>query len=58
MGSTNASSVAKATVTALMRLRSREDIYRGRGLEGRGRRKGVVIKLPDIGADPGGVGWN
>jgi ribosomal protein S5 len=58
MGSTNTSSVAKATVIALMRLRSREEIYGGRGVEASGGRKGVVIKLPARGADPGGVGWD
>jgi small subunit ribosomal protein S5 len=58
MGSKNASSVAKAAVTALMKLQSREEIHGRRGLEAKGRRKGVVIKLSDPGADPGGVGWN
>lgn len=32
LGSSNAANVAKATLTALQRLRSREDIYRGRDL--------------------------
>ena len=33
MGSKNAANVAKATLSALLKLRLREDIYRGRGLE-------------------------
>src|SRR2546430_2751218 len=33
MGSNNASNVVKATLQALVSLRLREDIYRGRGLE-------------------------
>ncbi len=32
LGSNNAANVAKATLSALLRLRRREDIYRGRGL--------------------------
>jgi len=32
LGSNNAANVAKATLSALMKLRLREDIYRGRGL--------------------------
>ncbi len=33
LGSKNAANVVKATLNALLRLRSREDIYQGRGLE-------------------------
>lgn len=33
LGSKNAANVVKATLNALLRLRLREDIYRGRGLE-------------------------
>jgi small subunit ribosomal protein S5 len=35
LGSKNAANVAKATLKALLTLRRREDIYRGRGLEAR-----------------------
>lgn len=37
LGSKNAANVAKATLTALARLRSREDIFRARGIEIRPR---------------------
>ncbi len=33
LGSSNAANVVKATLNGLLRLRSREDIYRRRGLE-------------------------
>jgi small subunit ribosomal protein S5 len=33
LGSKNAANVVKATLTALLSLRLREDIYRGRGIE-------------------------
>jgi ribosomal protein S5 len=33
LGSKNAANVVKATMKALLSLRLREDIYRGRGLE-------------------------
>jgi small subunit ribosomal protein S5 len=33
LGSNNAANVAKATLTALLKLRSRDEIFRGRGIE-------------------------
>ncbi len=44
LGSNNASNVVKATLQALLSLRLKEDIYRGRGLE---IRKFVAPKLPE-----------
>jgi small subunit ribosomal protein S5 len=44
LGSKNAANVVKATMKALLSLRLREDIYRGRGLE---IRKVVTPKAPE-----------
>jgi small subunit ribosomal protein S5 len=43
LGSNNAANVAKATLTALMRLRSREDIFRARGIEVKPRTAEVPV---------------
>jgi small subunit ribosomal protein S5 len=45
MGSKNAANVVKATLQALLSLRTREDIYRGRGLE---IKKAHPPKLPEV----------
>jgi small subunit ribosomal protein S5 len=49
MGSKNAANVVKATLQALLSLRTREEIYRGRGLE---IKKVQAPKLPPAAAAP------
>ena len=48
LGSKNAANVVKATLKALLSLRTREDIYKGRGLEIRkvGPRNGIPEAAP------------
>ena len=45
LGSKNAANVVKATLEALLSLRLREDIYRGRGLE---IKKVEALKAPEV----------
>jgi small subunit ribosomal protein S5 len=49
LGSKNAANVVKATLEALMSLRLREDIYKGRGLQ---VKKPVAPKAPEAAAAP------
>jgi small subunit ribosomal protein S5 len=49
LGSKNAANVVKATLNALLSLRSREDIYKSRGLE---VKKVEAPKLPEAAPKP------
>jgi small subunit ribosomal protein S5 len=53
LGSKNAANVVKATLSALLSLRLREDIYSGRGLEIR-KPKPAPAVVPAAGAQPPG----
>ena len=52
LGSKNAANVVKATLQALLSLRLREDIFRGRGLEIRKVQTPKPPGLPEMGTTP------